>query len=50
LSAGAALASAFAGMMLGEWRRIHVAAATFRRCFLLALLAVGAHLLLRSLA
>jgi uncharacterized membrane protein YfcA len=42
-----ALASAFAGMMLGQWRRGRIPAATFRLCFLLALLAIGMHLLFR---
>jgi uncharacterized membrane protein YfcA len=44
-----ALVSASAGMMLGQWRRDRIPAATFRLCFLLALLAIGTHLLLRSI-
>jgi uncharacterized protein len=43
-----ALAPALAGMMLGGWVRGRVSESAFRRCFLLGLLALGAHLAFRS--
>jgi uncharacterized protein len=43
-----ALLIAFAGMMLGQRMRSRIPAKTFRLCFLLGLLALGAHLLVRS--
>lgn len=42
-----ALIPAVAGMQLGQWLRARMAPALFRRCFFLALLALGAHQLLR---
>jgi len=43
-----ALAPALAGMVIGQWLRHRVRQATFRRCFFLGLLALGAHLALRG--
>lgn len=42
-----ALIPAVAGMQLGQWLRDHMSPAVFRRCFFVALLALGAHQLLR---
>jgi uncharacterized membrane protein YfcA len=42
-----ALIPALAGMQLGQWLRDRMQPALFRRCFFLALLALGAHQLLR---
>ncbi|MBV7535376.1 sulfite exporter TauE/SafE family protein [Duganella sp. sic0402] len=42
-----ALLPAIAGMQLGQWLRGRMQPALFRRCFFLALLALGAHQLLR---
>lgn len=39
-----ALAPALAGMALGQWVRLRVRLATFRRCFFFGLLALGGHL------
>jgi uncharacterized protein len=44
-----ALAPAPAGMALGQWVRSRVRPELFRLCFLVALLALGAHLALRGL-
>lgn len=44
-----ALAPALAGMLLGQWIRARIRPAVFRRIFFLGLLALGAHLSLRSL-
>lgn len=43
-----ALAPALAGMFVGQWIRLRVRPAMFRRCFFLGLLALGADLVLRS--
>lgn len=45
----AALGAALAGMWLGQIVRSRVSSATFRLCFFLGLLALGAHLALRGL-
>lgn len=42
-----ALIPAVAGMQLGQWLRERMSPAVFRRCFFVALLALGAHQLLR---
>lgn len=42
-----ALIPAIAGMQLGQWLRERMPPAVFRRCFFIALLALGAHQLLR---
>jgi len=42
-----ALLPAIAGMQLGQWLRDRMQPALFRRCFFIALLALGAHQLLR---
>lgn len=44
-----ALLPALVGMGLGQWIRARVSLATFRRCFFIGLLALGAHLALRPL-
>lgn len=44
-----ALIPAIAGMQLGQWLRERMPPAVFRRCFFIALLALGAHQLLRLL-
>ncbi|MBP2228655.1 putative membrane protein YfcA [Azospirillum agricola] len=44
-----ALLPSLAGMLLGQWLRLRVRQDTFRRCFFLGLLALGAHLALRPL-
>lgn len=44
-----ALAPALAGMWAGQWLRGRISAEVFRRCFFLGLLALGAHLALRSI-
>jgi uncharacterized membrane protein YfcA len=44
-----ALAAALIGMVLGQWVRNKVKPETFRLCFFLGLLALGAHLALRGL-
>ncbi|MRW87850.1 TSUP family transporter, partial [Pseudoduganella sp. FT26W] len=42
-----ALIPAMAGMQLGQWLRNRMQPALFRRCFFIALLALGAHQLVR---
>ncbi|MRX11291.1 TSUP family transporter, partial [Pseudoduganella sp. FT25W] len=42
-----ALIPAMAGMQLGQWLRGRMQPALFRRCFFIALLALGAHQLIR---
>jgi uncharacterized membrane protein YfcA len=44
-----ALLAALIGMMFGQWLRDRISARAFRLCFLLGLLALGAHLMLRSI-
>ena len=44
-----ALLPALAGMLLGQWIRARIRPELFRRCFFAGLLALGAHLALRSL-
>lgn len=44
-----ALVPALGGMLLGQWIRARIRPAVFRRIFFLGLLALGAHLSLRSL-
>lgn len=43
-----ALAPAFGGMLIGQWVRSRVQPATFRFCFFVGLLLLGAHLAIRS--
>lgn len=45
-----ALIPAIAGMQLGQWLRDRMRPALFRRCFFIALLALGAHQLIRVVA
>jgi uncharacterized membrane protein YfcA len=42
------LAPVSVGMLAGQWIRTRISAATFRLCFFLGMLALGAHLALRS--
>lgn len=42
------LAPVSVGMLIGQWVRTRISAATFRLCFFLGMLALGAHLALRS--
>jgi uncharacterized membrane protein YfcA len=44
-----ALLAALIGMMFGQWIRGRISARVFRLCFLSGLLALGAHLMLRSI-
>jgi uncharacterized membrane protein YfcA len=44
-----ALIAVLAGMGLGQWLRGRIKPETFRLCFFIGLLALGAHLALRSL-
>ncbi len=44
-----AVAPALAGMMIGQWLRLRVSAATFKRIFLLGLLLLGAYLAIRAM-
>jgi hypothetical protein len=44
-----ALAPASVGMAVGQWARLRTRPETFRLCFLIGLLALGAHLALRGL-
>lgn len=41
-----ALLASLIGMVLGQWVRVRISAKAFRLCFLLGLMALGAHLLL----
>jgi uncharacterized membrane protein YfcA len=43
-----ALVPAIGGMYLGQWLRGRMQPAVFRRCFFIALLALGAHQLVRA--
>jgi hypothetical protein len=43
-----ALLPAFAGMLFGQWVRARISAETFRLCFFVALLLLGAHLAVRN--
>ncbi len=44
-----ALLPALGGMFVGTWLRVRISAETFRRCFFVGLLLLGAHLALRGL-
>jgi uncharacterized membrane protein YfcA len=49
VASGLALAPASVGMAVGQWARLRTRPETFRLCFLIGLLALGAHLSLRGL-
>jgi uncharacterized membrane protein YfcA len=40
---------ALGGMFVGTWLRTRISAETFRRCFFIGLLLLGAHLTLRGI-
>ncbi|CAN5236529.1 sulfite exporter TauE/SafE family protein [soil metagenome] len=44
-----AVAPALAGMMIGQWLRLRVSAATFKKIFLVGLLLLGAYLAIRAM-
>ncbi len=44
-----AVIPALGGMFVGTWLRTRISAETFRRCFFIGLLLLGAHLALRGI-